>query len=286
MKQAQVLPDFRYDATNVRRPEADRPEPSDDRPDRPTDAHRPVVVATDLHHAARLDVTFHSDDNRPRCPCRPRSPRTPAVHVAYISRGSGVSSPRADPTSWKTCLPPSSEEGPNDRERAPWAPSCPPRGVARPHRPGEHAERRAGIFGGDASRVLLSVRSSGGRGHGRDLAEWFQDRCGPARHRCPTGQHAVRHRGGRGLQRLVGDGARFVPDRAVRFDDRFRRMLYGYTSDGRSIAEQMVLSGNAYAIAEGVEQGRLRRAQVLAERSGRGCLWRETPLDDQRAIGP
>lgn len=99
----------------------------------------------------------------------------------------------------------------------------------------------------------------------------------------PQGNTPCGIEAGARLQRLVGDGARFVPDRAVRFDDRFRRMLYGYTSDGRSIAEQMVLSGDAYAVAEGVEQGRLRRAQALAERSRRGCLWRDASSDGTSA---
>lgn len=77
------------------------------------------------------------------------------------------------------------------------------------------------------------------------------------------------------LQRLVGDGARFVRDRSIRFDERFRRMLYAYKPDGRSIAVKMVRSGFAYATGEGDERDRLRKAQARARRDGRGCLWRD-----------
>ena len=188
------------DTTRAERPSAGgRPtEPSDDRPDRPTDAHRPVVVATDLHHAARLDVTFHSDDNRPRCPCRPRSARRrPSMWRMFSTRFWGFV-PTRRPDIMKDL------SAPHRRRRD--------RTIANAHRGRRHAHLAAllGLIvlasmlsgarasGGDASpRVLLSVRSSGGRGHGRDLAEWFQDRwaCSAS---MPTGQHAVRHRGARG----------------------------------------------------------------------------------------
>jgi len=77
------------------------------------------------------------------------------------------------------------------------------------------------------------------------------------------------------LQRLVSDGARLVRDRAIRFDERWRRMLYAYKPDGRSIAVKMVRSGSAYATGEGVERDRLRKAEARARREGRGCLWGE-----------
>ncbi|HEX6399947.1 MAG TPA: PQQ-dependent sugar dehydrogenase, partial [Actinomycetota bacterium] len=77
------------------------------------------------------------------------------------------------------------------------------------------------------------------------------------------------------LQRLVSGGARFLRERSIRFDERFRRMLYAYTSDDRSIAVKMVRAGFAYATGEGDERVRLRRAQASARRNGRGCLWRD-----------
>jgi len=86
------------------------------------------------------------------------------------------------------------------------------------------------------------------------------------------------------LERHVAGGVRFVRDRHIRFDERFRRMLYAYTPEGRSIALKMVRWGYARAVAEGVEQDRLRKAQAKARGEGRGCLWKDRTVESTGTV--
>jgi glucose/arabinose dehydrogenase len=78
----------------------------------------------------------------------------------------------------------------------------------------------------------------------------------------------------RRMDLLVAGGITFEPQPGRRFDQRLRRMYYGFSPDGGSIAVRMVRLGLAYAVAEGREQGTLASAERLARREDRGCLWR------------
>lgn len=83
------------------------------------------------------------------------------------------------------------------------------------------------------------------------------------------GMQAAEH-----LARLVDGGFALDEDPNFTFDDRYRRMYYAYTHDGRSIAREMVRSGHARADGRGNESATLARDEAEAKSSARGCLWR------------
>ncbi|HXF56088.1 MAG TPA: PQQ-dependent sugar dehydrogenase, partial [Actinomycetota bacterium] len=76
------------------------------------------------------------------------------------------------------------------------------------------------------------------------------------------------------LADLLQQGVELQEDLDVTFDERLRRMYYGFTPDGRSIALEMVRRGMARASGQGREAAQLHRAQADARSARRGCLWR------------
>ena len=76
------------------------------------------------------------------------------------------------------------------------------------------------------------------------------------------------------LESLVSGGVRLEGQPGIRFDARFRRMYYAFTTHGRSIALRLVRRGLAYAVAEGRERRALAVAEDEARAENRGCLWR------------
>lgn len=70
---------------------------------------------------------------------------------------------------------------------------------------------------------------------------------------------------------LVMGGVTLEEDRALVFDRRDRRMYYGFTPEGRSLARLMVKSGLARPTGEGREAARLKKLARRARAAGRGC---------------
>src|SRR5690242_12264876 len=77
------------------------------------------------------------------------------------------------------------------------------------------------------------------------------------------------------LQTLVGAGVQLTDDPSVAADTRrpVRRPFDALTSDGRSVAEELVGAGHVKAKAEGQRQGRLAQLEAEARNAKRGCLW-------------
>ncbi|HEX2295851.1 MAG TPA: PQQ-dependent sugar dehydrogenase [Actinomycetota bacterium] len=75
------------------------------------------------------------------------------------------------------------------------------------------------------------------------------------------------------LGELVAGGVDLREGRGFAFDERERRLYYGYTPDGRSLARVLVKRGFARPTGEGHETDALRRLARRARRAERGCLW-------------
>lgn len=74
------------------------------------------------------------------------------------------------------------------------------------------------------------------------------------------------------LQGLVADGARVEEESGV-VSDKYRRVYRVSALDGRSLAEEMVAAGLAYADGRGQSRDRLADLESEARAARRGCLW-------------
>ena len=90
----------------------------------------------------------------------------------------------------------------------------------------------------------------------------------------PMGNTACGRDAAAALRGLVRGGLRLEEDPGSAFDALGRRMYYGTTRDGKSIAEEQVKAGVAQAGGEGRERDTLAAAEATARAAGRGCLWR------------
>jgi len=77
------------------------------------------------------------------------------------------------------------------------------------------------------------------------------------------------------LQYMLFTGIHLEEDDEIIFDDRLRRMYYGYTPDGQSIAHALVASGMARATSEGRDAAELQALEEAARDAGAGCVWDE-----------
>jgi endonuclease YncB( thermonuclease family) len=73
-------------------------------------------------------------------------------------------------------------------------------------------------------------------------------------------------------QSLVNDGAT-VQEQPGASQERYRRMYDVRTTDGRSVAEEMVTAGFARANGQGANRDRLAELEAEAKEARRGCLW-------------
>ncbi|HEY0069958.1 MAG TPA: NPCBM/NEW2 domain-containing protein [Chloroflexia bacterium] len=75
------------------------------------------------------------------------------------------------------------------------------------------------------------------------------------------------------LEVLVSDGIHLEEDPLLMFDSRDLRLYYGYTRDGRSIAEQLVALGVADPTGQGKEKDHLSALAAQSRSQRKGCTW-------------
>ncbi len=75
------------------------------------------------------------------------------------------------------------------------------------------------------------------------------------------------------LQNMLYAGAHLEEDSQIVFDERLRRMYYGYTIEGQSLAHAMVAAGMARASGEGKDAAELLALEDEARLAGDGCVW-------------
>ncbi len=74
-------------------------------------------------------------------------------------------------------------------------------------------------------------------------------------------------------EELVSDGVQLYEEPGLVLDARKRRMYYVMSSDGRSVAEELVTAGLARADGQGANHDRLAELEAAAREEKRGCLW-------------
>ena len=89
-----------------------------------------------------------------------------------------------------------------------------------------------------------------------------------ARGNSECGRHATR-----ALWQLSAAGLLFEEDAEGIPHEKYRRLYYAFTADGRSVAEHLVLAGLARADGRGRERAVPAAAENEARVVRRGCLW-------------
>lgn len=88
----------------------------------------------------------------------------------------------------------------------------------------------------------------------------------------PCGKEAIAF-----TQGLLEDGAWIEEEPGLVFDARSRRMYHVKTPDGRSVAEELVVAGLAWASGQGRDKDQLAQLEADARGARQGCLWRGAP---------
>lgn len=91
--------------------------------------------------------------------------------------------------------------------------------------------------------------------------------------RAPRGNSDCGRLATRALWELSAAGLLFEEDAEGVPHEKYRRLYYAFTADGRSVAEHLVLSGLARADGRGRERAILAAAENEARAVRRGCLW-------------
>ncbi|HEV2755706.1 MAG TPA: PQQ-dependent sugar dehydrogenase [Actinomycetota bacterium] len=99
----------------------------------------------------------------------------------------------------------------------------------------------------------------------------------------PSGNTRCGAAAGQRLGGMVASGVVLEEDRRLVFDSRERRLYYGYTRGGRSLARAMVKTGLARPTGEGREARALKRLARAARRDGRGCAWGRGRIENRAA---
>jgi endonuclease YncB( thermonuclease family) len=89
----------------------------------------------------------------------------------------------------------------------------------------------------------------------------------------PQGNTACGKQATTELEGLVEGGIHLEEDADLTFDERARRMYYGFADDGQSIAKRLVAAGLARPTGHGKEAAELATAKSRAQSAQRGCLW-------------
>ena len=91
--------------------------------------------------------------------------------------------------------------------------------------------------------------------------------------RAPRGNSECGRVATRALWQLSAAGLIFEEDADGIPHEKYRRLYYAYTADGRSVAEHLVLAGLVRADGRGRERAALAAAENEARSLRRGCLW-------------